>query len=78
MTPSSSQRCSRIVGSLACLASASTFLAAQIDFVRRHRFGISPEKYWLPQLSRIWIPGLGFTLVLGVFAFALHRRGRRA
>jgi hypothetical protein len=66
------------MGSLACLAFACTFLAAQIDFVRRHRFGIAPEKYWLPQLSRIWLPGLGAALVLAAIAFVLHRRVRRA
>jgi hypothetical protein len=63
---------------LACLAFACTFLAAQIDFVRRHHFGIAPEKYWLPQLFHIWLPGLGLALVLGTLAFVLHRRGGRA
>jgi hypothetical protein len=57
---------------------ASTFLLAQIDFARRHRIGLAPERYWLPQLRQIWLPGLGVALVLGGIALVLHRRGRRA
>jgi hypothetical protein len=60
------------------LATALTFLAAQIDFVRRNHIGIAPERYWKPQLLRIWLPGLGIALGLAALAFVLHRRGRRA
>lgn len=77
MTTSPSQRIPRIVASLALLVMPLTFLAAQVDFLRRYKFGIAPERYWLPQLLRIWLPGLGLTLVLGTLAFLLHRRSRR-
>jgi hypothetical protein len=65
---------------MAVLAFAGTFLAAQIDFVRRHTMGIPPldlRKYYLPQLTHIWMPGLAGTLVLGLLAVVLHkvRRG---
>jgi len=60
------------------LAAAATFLAAQLDFLRRHGIGIKPERYWHPQLVQIWLPGLGTALVLGALAFLLHRRGPRA
>jgi hypothetical protein len=60
------------------LAVAATFLLAQIDFARRHRIGMPPERYWKPQLLQIWLPGLGLALALGGLAFLLHRRGRRA
>ena len=64
----------RIVASLALLSMAATFLAAQIDFARRNRVGIAPERYWLPQLLQIWIPGVATALVLAVLALVLHRR----
>jgi len=60
------------------LTIAATFLLAQIDFARRHRIGMPPERYWKPQLLQIWLPGLGLALALGGLAFLLHRRGRRA
>jgi len=72
------QRSPRLLAALAVLAVAFTFLAAQIDFVRRNRIGITPERYWQPQLLRIWLPGIGLALLLLVLAFVLHRRGRRA
>jgi hypothetical protein len=72
------QRSPRLLAALAMLAVAFTFLAAQIDFVRRNRIGITPERYWRPQLLRIWLPGIGLALLLLVLAFVLHRRGRRA
>jgi hypothetical protein len=72
------QRTPRVLASAALLAVALTFLAAQVDFVRRNRIGIDPERYWRPQLLQIWLPGLGLALVLLTLAFVLHRRGRRA
>src|SRR5664279_5352980 len=66
------------LASLAILAVAFTFFAAQIDFARRNRIGITAEHYWWPQLTQIWLPGLGLALVLGLAAFVLHRRDRRA
>ena len=78
MNASPQQRSPRLLAALAVLAVAFTFLAAQIDFVRRNRIGITPERYWQPQLLRIWLPGIGLALLLLVLAFVLHRRGRRA
>ena len=78
MNTSPRQRSPRVLASLALLAVASTFLAAQVDFVRRNHIGITPERYWRPQLLQIWLPGIGLALVLLVIAFVLHRRGRRA
>jgi hypothetical protein len=72
------KRASRVLAAAALLALAATFLLAQVDFARRHRIGIAPERYWVPQLLQIWLPGLGLALVLGVIALVLHRRGRRA
>jgi hypothetical protein len=72
------QRLARALTALVVLAVALTFLAAQVDFVRRNRIGITAERYWRPQLLQIWLPGLGLALVLLVLAFVLHRRGRRA
>jgi hypothetical protein len=66
----------RILGALATLSLAGTYLAAQIDFLRRHRPGIAPERYWMPQVSHIWLPGLAATLIFCLAAFALHRRAR--
>ena len=66
----------RILAALATLSLPGTYLAAQIDFVRRHSPGMAPERYWLPQLVRIWLPGLAATLIFSLAAFALHRRAR--
>lgn len=72
------KRAPRILAGLAVLALAATFLLAQIDFLRRHRIGIAPERYWWPQLLQIWLPGVGVALGLAGLALVLHRRGRRA
>jgi hypothetical protein len=63
----------RVFASLALLAMAATFLAAQIDFARRHHIGISIARYWRPQLLQIWLPGLGIAATCAVIALALHR-----
>ena len=67
----------RLFATLAVLAMVATYVAAQVDFLRRHRPEISPLKYWLPQARLIWAPGLGLALVFAVTAFALHRWRRR-
>jgi hypothetical protein len=66
----------RLLAGLATLSLPGTFLAAQIDFLRRHSPGIAPQKYWIPQLARIWLPGLVATLFFALAAFVLHRRAR--
>ena len=66
----------RLLAALATLSLSGTYLAAQIDFVRRHSPGMAPARYWLPQLTRIWLPGLAATLIFALGAFALHRRAR--
>lgn len=76
--PTPSPRLPRLMSAAAVLAVAATFLFAQIDFARRHRIGISPERYWMPQLLQIWLPGLGLATALAVLALVLHRRGRGA
>jgi hypothetical protein len=69
----------RVLAALAVLTVAGTYLAAQIDFLRRHTLGfppVEPRRYWWPQVTHIWMPGLGAALVLGAAAFVLHRRNR--
>jgi hypothetical protein len=70
----------RVLSALAVLTLAGTYLAAQIDFLRRHTLGfppIEPKRYWWPQVTHIWLPGLGAALALALAAFLLHRRNRR-
>jgi hypothetical protein len=69
----------RVLAALSVLTLAGTYLAAQIDFLRRHTGGfppIEPKRYWWPQITHIWLPGLGAALLLAVAAFMLHRRPR--
>jgi LPXTG-motif cell wall-anchored protein len=69
----------RVLAALAVLTVAGTYLAAQVDFLRRHTLGfppIEPKKYWWPQFTHIWLPGLGAALLLAGAAFVLHRRNR--
>jgi len=69
----------RVLAALAVLTVAGTYLAAQVDFLRRHTMGfpvIEPKKYWWPQFTHIWLPGLGAALLLAGAAFFLHRRRR--
>jgi hypothetical protein len=68
----------RIFATLAVGAVVGTFVAVQIDQVRRHFPGVDPAKYWLPQLQQVTLPGLGAGLLCGLIAFAFHRLGRRA
>ena len=75
----SALRPSRVVSVLAAaavLTLVATYVVAQVDYVRRHQPGIDPTKYWLPQLTQIWLPGLCAALVFAAAAFMLHRRGR--
>jgi hypothetical protein len=61
------------MASFAVLALAGTYVAAQIDLVRRHTPGIAPTHYWLPQLAQIWRPGLAAAAIFALAAFVLHR-----
>jgi hypothetical protein len=70
----------KLLSAMAVLAVAGTYLAAQIDFVRRHTLGfpaLDVRRYWFLQIKFIWVRGLGAALVLATAAFLLHR-GRRA
>ena len=67
----------RVFASLALLALVGTYVAAQVDLVRRHHPGVAPARYWLPQLSQIWLPGLAAAAMRAAVAFALERYARR-
>jgi hypothetical protein len=67
----------RLFATLAVVALVATYVAAQVDFLRRHKPGIAPLRYWLPQARLIWGPGLALALVCALTAFALHRWRRR-
>jgi hypothetical protein len=62
---------------LAVGAFATTFVAIEVDLLRRHVPGIEPIKYWLPQFRQITLPGLGATLVCALLAYTLHKLRRR-
>jgi hypothetical protein len=66
----------QLLAAMAVLAVAGTYLAAQIDFVRRHTLGFPPldvRRYWLLQIKFIWVRGLGAALLLAAIAFLIHR-----
>ncbi len=67
----------RVFAALSVMIAVGTFVAAQIDYIRRHYPGIPPMKYWLPQTFYIWGPGLGAAVGLGMVAFALERQRHR-
>jgi hypothetical protein len=70
-------RAVRVLATLAVLALVGSYVAAQVDFLRRHQPGIPPVRYWLPQLRTIWGPGLAAAAVCAAAALILHRWGRR-
>jgi hypothetical protein len=70
-------RAVRVLVTIALLAVVATYVAAQVDFLRRHHPGIMPARYWLPQLRTIWAPGLGLALISAAAAFAVHLWSRR-
>lgn len=77
MAGPSPSRATRVLAALSLLAAVGTYAAAQVDFVRRHRPGIAPGRYWIPQLTQIWLPGLVGAAVLAVAALVIHRRRGR-
>ena len=67
----------RLLATLALAAFVTTYVATEVDLVRRHFPGIEPAKYWLPQLRQITLPGLAAALLCAVLAYTLHRLRRR-
>lgn len=65
-----------LAATAAVLTVAGTYVAAQIDYVRRHTPGVSPARYLAPQARVIWLPGLALAAALGVLAWWLGRRAR--
>lgn len=68
------KRGARIAAAASVLTVAGTYLAAQVDYVRRHVPGISPDRYLVPQLTHIWLPGLVAASGFAIVAFARRRR----
>jgi hypothetical protein len=68
----------RLCATVALLTIVGTYVAAQVDFLRRHQPGIAPETYWIPQLLQIWAPGLAVGTLFAVSAVILHRWQQRA
>lgn len=68
----------RLFATLAVAAAVTTYVAVEVDLVRRHFPGVDPIKYWLPQVQQITLPGLGATCLFALLALGLHRLRRRA
>lgn len=64
----------RLLASLAVVVFAATFVAAQMDFVRRHRPGIAPQVYLQPQALQVLAPGFGLGAALAFSAWLVARR----
>jgi hypothetical protein len=73
-TTGAAGRWARLTLTLALCALVITYVAAQVDFLRRHQPGITPARYWWPQATHIWMPGLAATVVLAVIGLLLARR----
>jgi hypothetical protein len=71
-------RAVRLCATVALLTIAGTYVAAQVDFLRRHHPGVAPETYWIPQLLQVWAPGLAVGTLFAAAAAILHRWQRRA
>jgi hypothetical protein len=67
----------RVCATVALLTVAGTYVAAQVDFLRRHQPGVAPETYWIPQLLQIWAPGLAAAGLFAITAMILHRWQQR-
>lgn len=73
-TPARAPRLARLCASCAGAVVVATYAAAQVDLWRRHRPGIAPEVYLLPQATQIWLPGLAGAALLAAAAVWLRRR----
>jgi hypothetical protein len=70
-------RAVRICATVALVTIVGTYVAAQVDFLRRHSPGIAPEVYWTPQIRQIWMPGLAVGVAFALGAMILHRWQQR-
>jgi hypothetical protein len=67
-------RGARVLITLSLCTLVGTYVAAQVDFLRRHQPGIAPERYWWPQLTHVLLPGLAAAVVLALGGWLLARR----
>lgn len=67
----------RIFATLALCAVVATYVAVEVDIVRRHHPGIEPAKYWKPQWEQVIMPGLAAALFCAIVALVLHKLTRR-
>ena len=75
-SPRSTPRLSRVFWAFTVLTLAGTFVFSQIDYLRRQQPGMDPAKYWMPQLSHIWLPGILAATICLILAFVLESRAR--
>jgi hypothetical protein len=66
----------RLLASSAVVALVGTFVATEIDFIRRHRPGVSPEAFLVPQALQILAPGIGLAAAFGTCAAVAAYRHR--
>ncbi|HEY0709244.1 MAG TPA: hypothetical protein VGG33_20710 [Polyangia bacterium] len=67
----------RIFATLALAAAVTTYVAVEVDLVRRHFPGVDPLRYWLPQLQQVTLPGLGATAIAALLALGIYKLQRR-
>ena len=67
------RRAVQVLATLSLFTFVGTYVADQVDFLRRHYPGIPPIIYWWPKATQILAPGLGAAALLGLLGFVLHR-----
>jgi hypothetical protein len=67
----------RIFATFALVAAVTTYVAVEVDLIRRHFPGVDPLRYWLPQLQQVTLPGLGAVAICALVALAIHKLQRR-